>query len=500
MKWNSAHTLWTALLTGTVVFCGCQVLAPQSAAPALPKLGLQAWTFSRSCSLTETLAKAQALGIHYLQAYPGQRLGPAPEPTFQHAMSEADRAAILAEAKARDVAIVSYGVVMPKDEAEWRQVFGFAQAMGLRDLAAEPPGDLMPLVARLAKETGIPVAVHNHPPPTHYSDPAMALAAVQPYGSELGLCADTGHWVRAGFDPVAALRRAAGRIVSVHFKDLNQRGVKDAQDVPWGTGVSDAAGQIAELRRQGFAGVVYIEYEHFTSSPTFESDIARSAEYFRRAIAASDDDLRADLVVPPGFTRKPDDLWVDGRGRDAQRWSASPPLLKPDLSNADFLPGSWVWEEDVLAGKGDGDLWTRETYGDFVLSFEFRATGSANCGVFVRTADPAHARQTGVEIPIVQGDSNKGAVEGPSDDTGAIRQIVVEPGKWHHFVVVARGDKFQVSINHEQVVQTDLVTGNIWVDAAPNDPRANNARRSGRIGIQHRGQPVAFRHLHIDSL
>jgi hypothetical protein len=51
MKWNSAQTLWTVLLAGTAVFCGCQVLAPQSAAPALPKLGLQAWTFSRSCSL-----------------------------------------------------------------------------------------------------------------------------------------------------------------------------------------------------------------------------------------------------------------------------------------------------------------------------------------------------------------------------------------------------------------------------------------------------------------
>ena len=154
--------------------------------------------------------------------------------------------------------------------------------MGLHDLAAEPPPELMPLVARLAKESGIAVALHNHPPPTRYpADPAVSLAAVQPYGAELGLCADTGHWVRSGFDPIATLRRAAGRIITVHFKDLNERGVTGAHDVPWGTGVSDAAGQLAELRRQGYGGIVYIEYEHFTS-PTFESDLARSAEYFRR--------------------------------------------------------------------------------------------------------------------------------------------------------------------------------------------------------------------------
>jgi sugar phosphate isomerase/epimerase len=418
-------------------------------------------------------------------------------------MAEADRAAILAEAKARDVAIVSYGVVNPKDEAEWRQVFAFAQAMGLHDLAAEPPADLLPLVARLAKEKGVAVGIHNHPPPTHYADPATALAAVQPYGPELGLCADTGHWVRSGFDPVATLRRAAGRIVSVHFKDLNERGVTGAHDVPWGTGASDAAGQLAELRRQGFAGVVYIEYEHFTS-PTFESDLARSAEYFQRALAASVDDLRAGLVVPPGFTRTMDDLWAGGRGKDSRRWDPAPALFKPDLSNAESPAGSWAFADDVLTGNGSGELWTKESFGNFVLSFEFQATGPANCGLFLRTGDPAHASETGIEIPFVPADG--GANAGTNDDeTGherlaANRRIAVEPAKWYYCVITAQGNKLNITVNHEAVVRTDLVTGDPWKNAAPGDPRAKNVRVSGRIGFQPRGQAVALRHVRIDAL
>jgi len=499
MKWNSAHILGSAVFAAALVFGGCQTSAPQAAAPALPQLGLQAWTFSRTCSLAETLAKAQSLGIHYLQAYPGQRLGAAPMPTFDHNMAAADRAAVLAEAKARGVAIVSYGVVNPKDETEWRQVFAFAKAVGLHDLAAEPPGDLLPLVDRLAKETGVAIGIHNHPPPTHYSDPATALAAVQPYGPELGLCADTGHWVRSGFDPVATLRRAAGRIVSVHFKDLTERGVTSAHDVPWGTGACDAAGQLAELRRQGFAGVVYIEYEHF-ESPTMEADLAHNVEYFRRALAAPIDDLRAGRVVPPGFTRAPDELWANGRGKDSQRWAPAPALLKADLSNAEFPAGTWVWEDDVLVGRGGGDLWTRQSFGNFVLSFDFRATGPVNCALYLRTGDPAHPLETGIEVPFVPADGGPVAAEASDEALGANRQVAVEPGKWYHCVVTARGDKLFVTVNHEMAVRTDLITGNIWKNAAPDDPRSAKARQPGRIGIQPRGQAVAFRNLQIDSL
>jgi len=242
-------------------------------------LGLQAWTFRRS-TFAETLDMAQSLGIHYLQAFPGQTLGGGLSGVFNHDMDAATQATVLAWVKAKHIALVSYGVVNGKNEAEWRRIFAFARAMGLQSIASEPPQDILPLIDRLSREYDIKVAIHNHPPPTRYSDPATALAAVAPYGPNLGLCADTGHWVRSGFDPVECLRRAQGRILAVHFKDLNQRGIKSAYDVPWGTGVSNAAGQLAELRRQNYTGVIFIEYEHFT--PAEYDEVARSVAFFQK--------------------------------------------------------------------------------------------------------------------------------------------------------------------------------------------------------------------------
>jgi sugar phosphate isomerase/epimerase len=48
----------------------------------------------------------------------------------------------------------------------------------------------------------------------------------------------------------------------VHLKDLNEFGIREAFDVPFGTGVSDIPGVLAELDRQEFQGNLSIEYEN----------------------------------------------------------------------------------------------------------------------------------------------------------------------------------------------------------------------------------------------
>jgi len=262
------------------LFAGCQ---SPSRASALPQLGAQAWTF-RAYSFKQTVEKLDALGIRYLQAYSGQRFGEGLEPKFTHTMKPELQAEALAHLKKHNVTLVSYGVVKAKTEAEWRQIFAFAKAMGLREVACEPTAEFMPLVDQLCRETGMRASLHNHATPSIYADPAVALAAVAPYGPHLGLCADTGHWVRSGYKPVDALRKAEGRILSLHFKDLSVFGEKTAHDVPWGTGVSDAAGQLAELRRQKFSGIVYLEYEHMT--PNLENEVAACVAYYRTSMSA----------------------------------------------------------------------------------------------------------------------------------------------------------------------------------------------------------------------
>ena len=104
----------------------------------------------------------------------------------------------------------------------------------------------------------------------------------------MGSCADVGHWVRSGLDPVECLKKLEGRIICLHFKDLSEKtppGAKKskAHDVPWGTGVGNPQGMMAELKRQGFRGAFCIEYEYNWKNSVPE--IAQCVKFFNAEFA-----------------------------------------------------------------------------------------------------------------------------------------------------------------------------------------------------------------------
>ncbi len=241
------------------------------------RLGTQAYTFNRY-SFFEAVDKAKALGLKWIEAYPGQRLDASAEVKFGHdmpveAMEQAKRK--LAEA---GVTLVNFGVVrLSADEAETRKVFDFARAMGIETITAEPDPKAFDLLDTLTEEYQVNVAIHNHPKPSHYWNPDVVLEAVKGRGKRIGACADTGHWMRSGLDPVECLRKLEGRIISLHFKDLNVASMA-GHDVPWGTGAGHVKAMLAELKRQGFEGVFSVEYEHNWESSMPE--IAKCVEYF----------------------------------------------------------------------------------------------------------------------------------------------------------------------------------------------------------------------------
>jgi sugar phosphate isomerase/epimerase len=219
---------------------------------------------------------------------------------FNPEMDGETRQKILAFAKSRGVKLISVGVVTPARQ-DWPKWFAFAKDMGLQNIASEPPQDTLALVDQLSRQSGITVAIHNHPRPSRYWDPAIALAALQPYGPNLGVCADTGHWARSGLVPTECLKKTKGRILECHFKDLD-RPQEKGLDVPWGTGSSDAGAQLAELRRQGFTGVVLIEYEN--RPPGYEQELRRCVDFFHLAMKSPLADLEAGRVLPPKSTNQ----------------------------------------------------------------------------------------------------------------------------------------------------------------------------------------------------
>jgi len=490
-----------------VALAGCDSNVSNGPAPDAiqPKLGLQAWTY-RDLPLTGAIQKAADLNIAYIEAFPGQKIGGDIEGEFHHTMPEDARKAVLDFAKDKGVKIVSYGVVGGKDEAEWNQIFDFAKAMNLEWISSEPPVDTLPLVAKLAKESGVKVALHNHPTPSTYANPAFTMKAIEPYGPEIGLCADTGHWARSGFDPLATLRECMDRVVALHFKDLNELGVKEARDVPWGTGTCDAAGMIAALRTAGFKGVALTEYEH--SSPHLDDEVARCAEFFRAAVAAPIDDLIEGKVAPPGYSVDANQEWAEGRGNASEKWPSPEPLLKPDLSNAIFPEGAWTYEDGVLKGKGGaGDLWTKEDYGDFALSLEFRCGEKTNSGIFIRCSDIVNWLHNAIEVQILQGDEpdQKHVVGAIFDVMAPTRQLPIEPGEWNSMTIVARGSRIHVRLNGEDIIDMNL---DDWTephknpDGTPNkfEKAYKDMARSGRIGFQDHGDPIEFRNILIEKL
>lgn len=247
-------------------------------------LGCQAYSFNRF-TFQDAVDKNASLGLHVIEAYPGQKLSESTgDATLHHTMSEEHKKLTLDYLKEKNVKLVNYGVVgLPNDEAECRKVFDFAKAMGIETIVSEPEPDAFDLLDKLTEEYGINVAIHNHPEPSRYYAPEMVLKAVEGHSKRIGACADTGHWMRSGINPLDALKMLEGRIISFHFKDLNKYGRDGEHDVPWGQGEANVKALMEEIKRQGFQGVFSIEYEHNWDNSV--PDIAQCVEYFNQVAA-----------------------------------------------------------------------------------------------------------------------------------------------------------------------------------------------------------------------
>ncbi len=236
-------------------------------------IGCQAYTFNHF-TVFEAIEKTADAGGRVIEFYPGQKLSKEePSVSWDHNASAETIQKVKDKLAQHKLHAVNYGVVaVPKNEDEARKLFEFAKTMGLRAITTESV-DAIDTIEKMVKEYDILVGFHDHPrrpndPNYRMWDPNYILSVVKDRDSRIGSCADTGHWVRSHLKPVDCLRILKGRIISSHLKDLNEMGL-NAHDLPYGTGVSDIPGILQELRDQGFAGNISIEYEYHweNSSP-----------------------------------------------------------------------------------------------------------------------------------------------------------------------------------------------------------------------------------------
>src|SRR5689334_14896904 len=148
----------TALVSLTLTISVISLITDPLFAPSIPSearvggfgLGAQAYTFNRF-SVFEAIEKTAQAGGKTIEFYPGQKLTADDANTKwdHHATDEMIRK-VQAKLAQHKVVAVNYGVVGGSDEAEWRQIFEFAQKLGLYGITTESV-DQLDIIEKLVK-------------------------------------------------------------------------------------------------------------------------------------------------------------------------------------------------------------------------------------------------------------------------------------------------------------------------------------------------------------
>ena len=441
------------------------------------RLGVQCWTF-KNFTLFEAIDKTRSLGLTWLEAYPGQSISADIQEKFTPEISADIRRKVKQKLDEAGIRLVNFGVYqLPNNEETARKAFEFARETGIETIVSEPPFEAIGMLDGLCQEYEIRLAIHNHPKPSRYWDPQIVLENCKGTSKWIGACADTGHWVRSGLDPVECLKKLEGRIISLHLKEI-----QDGHDVVWGSGENRVAKILEELHRQNFSGVCSIEHEK-----NWENNIPEIRESVRF------------------FNQKYTQLFLDEHELlDPSGWED---LFEADMGNADFKPGSWAMENGVLVRKGGGDIWTKAEYGDFILDLEFKVFEKTNSGVFIRAGEKVWLPWVEVQIS-----NSAGKPVDRRDTCGAIYDIlaprtnaVLPAGQWNHMVIKAAGPAVKAVLNDQPIIDMNLDN---WKQAHENPDGSKNKfdiaykdlPRKGFIGLQDHGFAVEYRNVKIKEL
>lgn len=216
---------------------------------------IQTWTF-RAYSIDDALAMIAKLGLTRAELSP--QAG-----HFGYPATGDQIASTRAKLAANHLDCVTSGLEPASGDAEAnRAVFEYAKKLGLRTIMVDAPPESLDSLDALVREYDIRIGIHNHGVGTRYSSIADVQAALAGRDRRIGCIVDTGHYTRAGVDPIEALHTFAGRVYGMHLKDVSAA-TPAAPDTILGEGVLDLAGVLRALREIRFPAdaSLSIEYE-----------------------------------------------------------------------------------------------------------------------------------------------------------------------------------------------------------------------------------------------
>lgn len=184
-------------------------------------------------------------------------------------------------------------------------------------------------------------------------------------------------------------------------------------------------------------------------------------------------------------------------------------LFATDLSNA-VDAHKWAFANGELVAGDHETLWTKESYGDFILDLEFKVAKESNSGVFLRSGDIKNVlKALEIQVHDSADGSKYGMVAAIYDAMPPSKPMSKPVGEWNHFTITCKGPEVSVVFNGEEVIKANLDN---WPEKGKNPDGTPNKfpialkefARSGPIGLQglhgKAQAPVWYRHLKIKAL
>jgi sugar phosphate isomerase/epimerase len=244
--------------------------------PTPIKLGLASYTF-RDFSRAQIIAYMKQLNLTALNAKDVKDHLP---------MDPAQEATALADYAAAGIQLHAAGAIyFPKDEDDdIRSKFDYCKRAGIEVIVAgDPTPETLPRIEKFVKEYDIRFAIHNHGPEDKiWHSPLDVLKVVRTMDPRMGCCIDVGHTMRAGVDPVHAVRAVGPRLFNMHMKDLAVAAEKESQ-VAVGEGLMPIRGIFEALVATKYKGFVDLEYEIHGDDPM--PGVSTSFSYMRGVLA-----------------------------------------------------------------------------------------------------------------------------------------------------------------------------------------------------------------------
>jgi len=156
--------------------------------------------------------------------------------------------------------------------------------------------------------------------------------------------------------------------------------------------------------------------------------------------------------------------------------------------------------------KSSGNLYTENTYADFVLRFDFQLTAGANNGIGIRAPLSGDAAYLGMEIQVLDNEHPKYAQLQPYQYHGSVygvipakRGFLLPAGQWNTEEISIRGDEIKVTLNGTVITEGNLSAAgkNGTMD---HKEHPGLLRKEGHIGFLGHGDVVRFKNIRIKKM